>query len=74
MPLVTPSEHRQHRKARKALTVSVTLCSQKCMARIIIHKELKVAAAVIHFLCKLLSILVQQQTWQNFKLLFLPKA
>lgn len=56
--LVTPSEHRQYRKARKALTVSVTLCSQKCMARIIIHKELKIPATVIHFLSKFLSILV----------------
>ena len=65
MPLVTPLEYSQYRKARKALTVSVTLCSQKCMARIIIHKQLKVAACVIHFLCELLCILVLQQTWQT---------
>lgn len=52
----------EHRQQNKELTVSVTLCSQECMTRIIIHKELKVAAAVIHFLFKLLSILVSHQT------------
>lgn len=51
----------EHRQQSTELTVSVTLCSQECMTRIIIHKELKVAAAVVHFLCKLLSILVLHQ-------------